>query len=277
MKKISIISGVTASLLLVGCGGENSSDNQVVQGVTKTVGTGYYVDAAVAGIHYECGSQRGVTDALGKFSFDKDDKCTFTLGNIVLREINGTSLEDNVTILEDNKEVAKLLQSFDKDGDTSNGIEILPEVHEVMDEQNITEVPKDTTELVDLVDKVKEKRPTEFEGEVVTDAEVEAHLDNTRKDLKSRGKRTQYDIEEAYSRFERRREEAENEARESVSSNPERTLEQTQNDVSSAPKNEQEVKDNTNLNRDRTWFTCSVGFRIRIPIGKYEPSDSAGC
>jgi len=250
MKTISIISGVTASLLLVGCGGESFSDNQAVQSATKTVGTGYYVDAAVAGIKYECGSQTGVTDALGKFSFDKDDKCTFTLGDIVLREIDGTSLEDNVTILEDNKEVAKLLQSFDKDGDASNGIEILPEVHEVMEEQNINEVPKDSNKLVELVDKVKEKKPTEFAGKVVTDEEVEAHLDNTRKHLEERGQTTQYDVEEAHTRSRSDSREAGNEARENAGSNAESTREEAQSHVDSAPKNEQEVKDNANSNRE---------------------------
>ena len=273
MRKISIISGVTASLLLVGCGGESSSVNKNVLGVTKTVATGYYVDAAVAGINYECGSQIGVTDALGKFSFDKEDKCTFSLGDIVLREINGSSLEDNVTILEDNKEVAKLLQSFDKDGDPSNGIEILPEVHEVMEEQNISEVPKDTKKLVELVDKVKEKKPTEFKGKVVTDAEVEAHLNNTRKDLEARGKTTQYDVEETHGQStsdNRVRGEAQNEAGENagsnaqstqeeaqnnaagenVGSNAESTREAAQNNAGSASVHEEEVKNNANSNRE---------------------------
>jgi len=185
MKKISVISTLTASLLLVGCGDSSSSSNTNTEDTQKTIGTGYYVDSAVAGINYECGSQIGVTDSLGKFSFEKDQNCTFKLGNIVLRDINGTSLEDNVTILEDNKDVAKLLQSFDKDGDPSNGIEILPEVHEVMNEQNLSKVPTDTTELVELVDKVKEKKPKEFEGEVVTNEEVETHLDNTRQKVRN--------------------------------------------------------------------------------------------
>jgi len=196
MKKISVISTLTASLLLVGCGDSSSSSNTNTEDMQKTIGIGYYVDSAVAGINYECGSQIGVTDSLGKFSFEKDQNCTFKLGNIVLRDINGTSLEDNITILEDNKDVAKLLQSFDKDGDPSNGIEILPEVHEVMNEQNLSKVPTDTTELVELVDKVKEKKPKEFEGEVVTNEEVETHLDNTRQRLETSGVKTQYDVEE---------------------------------------------------------------------------------
>ena len=188
------ISTITASLLLVGCGGGGTSSNTVA-GANSTVGQGYYVDAAVAGVNYQCGSQTGVTDESGAFLFDKNQNCTFKLGDVVLREINATSLEHNVTILEDNTQVAQLLQTLDRDGNASNGIDIIEETHEVLKEQNITKVPKNIALLIAIKDKLKEKAPTKYKGEVISEQEVLAHLDETRTKLKDEGKKTQYDVE----------------------------------------------------------------------------------
>ena len=60
MRKITMISAVTASLLLIGCGGGGASS------AATGLGTGFYVDAAVKGVSYECGNQSGTTDSDGK-------------------------------------------------------------------------------------------------------------------------------------------------------------------------------------------------------------------
>jgi len=202
MKNSNFISAVTASLLFIGCGGDGSdspistNNEATVNGTSSEIGTGYYVDAAVAGVRFKCGIEEGLTDVDGKFIFEKGKSCTFKLGDLVLRELNATSLENNVTVFEDNAEVAKLLQTMDRDGNASNGIDILPETHEVIMEQKIKEVPTSDEILEEIKDALEEKRPESYIGEIVSDAEVLKHLNETRQRIKDEGLKTHNDVEE---------------------------------------------------------------------------------
>jgi len=59
MKKILTMSAITASmLLLVGCGSSSSVET----------GTANYLDSAVSGVNYKCGSQEGITGENGEFT-----------------------------------------------------------------------------------------------------------------------------------------------------------------------------------------------------------------
>ena len=60
--KTSILS-LSASTILIGCGGSNGSTN------TNT-GTAYYLDSAVEGVSYKCGIKEGTTDKDGAFKFE---------------------------------------------------------------------------------------------------------------------------------------------------------------------------------------------------------------
>jgi len=183
LKKITTIgSTVVASLLLIGCGGSGSSS-----GTTSTTGTGYYVDAAVKGIDYTCGSHSGVTGEDGNFTFEVNKKCTFKLGNLTLREVNASVLTDGLTILEDHPDVARLLQTLDSDGNASNGID----VHTSAKELNLNEIPTDDTVLATIRDDIKAK-DSEYNGRVVSIEESLSHLTQTREEIKNDGKRTQY-------------------------------------------------------------------------------------
>ena len=145
MRKITMVSVVTASLLLVGCGGGGETSS------TISTGIGFYVDSAVKGVSYECGNQSGTTDSNGKFTFQKGQDCTFSIGGLTLRTTDASKLEDNVTIFEDNNATAQLLQSLDADGNADNGIEILSETASVMDEKGIDTVPTNELEIDTLV------------------------------------------------------------------------------------------------------------------------------
>jgi hypothetical protein len=256
VKTGNIISTIVASLLLTACGGSDTPSTTDASTLSNKVLKGYYVDSAVEGVEFNCttasgATRSGTTDANGTFTFEENQTCTFKIGDVVLREVNASLLKDKITIFEDNKSVAKLLQSFDKDGDASNGIEILPEVHEVMEEQNLREVSTDTTALVELLDKVKEKKPTEFKGEVVTDAEVEAHLDNTRKELASKGVTTQYDVEDN-SDTGSNREQTQPERVTNTNSNVEETQSDRTNTGSNTERTQTEVPNNAGSNREQT-------------------------
>jgi hypothetical protein len=141
---------------------------------TADSGTAYYVDSAVEGISYQCGSQSGTTDASGMFKFSVDSDCTFKLGNILLKTISSDQLIDNATIVENNLTVATFLQTVDVDGNASNGIEITPSIAEALATDSTTSIPKDSTEL-DAVFNILSNNP-DYKGRVVSEAEAEEHL-----------------------------------------------------------------------------------------------------
>ena len=92
MKSLGImrlILSVMVLIIFIGCGGGSSSDTSSSSTGSSTptanVGTGYYIDSAVEGIDYTCGTETGQTDKDGKFSFEKGTSCTFKLAGITLR------------------------------------------------------------------------------------------------------------------------------------------------------------------------------------------------
>jgi hypothetical protein len=200
-----ILSSIVALLVLNGCGWGSSSDsksssNSLVEdsneNISETIdvkklGVGYYIDAAVEGVDYVCGSEIGITDVNGTFVFEEGADCNFTIGGLVLREINASSLEDNITIFEDNLDVAQLLQSLDLDGNASNGITIDSNASStaIMD-INLEEIPTDIALLDSIVEGLKAETE-DYNGTVKTREEAQAHLDRTEKDLTQRGVKTQ--------------------------------------------------------------------------------------
>ena len=182
-KSITLSSVAVASLLLVGCGNGESTTNSSA----PMVGTGYYVDSAIKGVDYSCGTQSGTTDIEGKFSFEKNQNCTFKVGNVLLREVNASTLKDGITILEDNPNTARFLQTLDKDGNASNGIEVSDGAKKL----ELTEVPTEDSVLVNVKDDIK-ANDEEYQGRVVTTQESEAHLNETRSEIKNDNRETQY-------------------------------------------------------------------------------------
>ena len=120
----TLLSSVLIATLLAGCNSSDSQPSNTSTTPVKKIGMGYYVDSAVSGITYTCGTEVGTTDDLGLFTFEEGEDCQFTIGDIVLREIKSSLLEDKITVLENNISVAQLLQTLDSDGDPSNGIDI---------------------------------------------------------------------------------------------------------------------------------------------------------
>jgi len=219
MKKITWCSALVAGLLLVGCGDDGSSEETenitttsspsalVVPETTPSAsdessvlqkGIGYYVDEAVEGVSYVCGEYEGNTTKEGAFEFEKGEECTFSLAGIKLREINGSILmEDNLTILEDNESVARMLQSFDVDGNASNGIQLNAKaLQEVLEENHVDHVVEDESLLQMVVEELKVKDEN-FTGDVVSEEEVQVHLEQTKEHLIQEGRITQYDLNES--------------------------------------------------------------------------------
>jgi len=181
MKKITTMgSALVASILFAGCGSSSSTES--------TIGTGYYVDSAIEGVNYSCGTQSGVTGIDGNFTFEVNKNCTFKLGTLTLREVDASVLKDGLTILEDQPDVARLLQTLDVDGNASNGIE----VSEAAKLLEITEVPTEDAVLESIHEDIKVKDEN-YEGRVVTVEESQTHLAQTREEIEEMGVITQYD------------------------------------------------------------------------------------
>ena len=193
MKKLALGSIVMATFIFSGCGSSSSSTAETTDSsVVSEKATGYYVDAAVEGVHYKCGSLEGNTTETGEFSYETHRGCHFSLGDVTLREVNASVLcEHNMTILEDDAKVARMLQSFDTDGNTTNGIQLSDEVTAVLTENNIDEVPSDDAELAALLYELKIK-VDRFDGTIVSDEDASEHLEHTRDHLRRNGHRTQY-------------------------------------------------------------------------------------
>ena len=131
---------VGAMLSLVGCGGGGSDDPQ-----EATTGTAYYVDSAVSGVNYKCGSQEGITGADGSFTFEVGSSCTFYLGDMELRGVDAGLLVNGESVYETDVEIARILQSLDSDGNPDNGITIEAATVQALADEGITSLPTTDT------------------------------------------------------------------------------------------------------------------------------------
>lgn len=172
---------VASAALLVGCGGGSSNDDTTTPVETAT---GYYVDSAVSGVSYTCGSQSGLTQDNGAFTFDVGQGCTFSLGGMMLRTVASGDLSDGVEIQERTLDVARLLQSLDNDGNPENGIEISSEVVAALAANNITTVPTSDTEMAQVIATIQ-SQVTTYAGEAKSTEQTMLHLEQLIVDVSS--------------------------------------------------------------------------------------------
>jgi hypothetical protein len=160
----------------------NTSDTAMDQyGDTQDIGEGYYVDAAIKGVEYECGNQKGITDQNGTFTFENGEDCLFKLGDMVLREVDAKDLTDKMTLLEDNLATAQLLQSLDNDNNADNGIEIGKDILDKIIDSNLTKIPIGDAEIQNLLNDFAEIEG--FGGALVSLDMVKEHLRETEAEL----------------------------------------------------------------------------------------------
>jgi hypothetical protein len=138
---------------------------------------GYYVDSPVEGLEYDCDIKNGTTDSNGTFYFEEGKTCVFTLSGVVLRELNTTGLEDNVVILEDNVENARLLQVLDSDGNSDNGIQLTKNVLDELVNSGIDELPASNEDINRLFGNLEGVEG--YDGALVSLEEARAHLKET--------------------------------------------------------------------------------------------------
>ena len=95
-KFLSVTTVIAACAALFACGGGSGSAPAAAEApASSTVGSiavGTFVDGPVAGLAYESGSQHGLTDVNGTFSYIVGSPITFKVGDIVLGSTTGAGL-----------------------------------------------------------------------------------------------------------------------------------------------------------------------------------------
>ncbi len=147
--------------------------------------TGYFIDAATAGVRYESrATNTGFTGSDGSFQYSPGFDITFYIGDIVLGTttganqitpvnlVNGATGADDQTVLN----IARLLQTLDSDGDNSNGITITDAAHTKSKNVTVDFTLSDSAFAAQsaLVSLVKDVRGSGVS--IVSSANAKAHL-----------------------------------------------------------------------------------------------------
>lgn len=114
----------------VGClGGDSDNSDE------PATNTGVFIDSPVSGLRYQTGSQNGVTDDAGRFSYRDDETVSFSLGELELGSAAGAEQVTPLDLVAEGtvetpavRNIAVLLQTLDRDGDLNNGIQITEEI-----------------------------------------------------------------------------------------------------------------------------------------------------
>ena len=179
------------SLVLVGCGGGASSSTDTQDKIIQTTNTasdinsngkvGYYLDSQVKGVTFECGKFIGKTQSDGAFLFEDGKDCKLKLSNVLIKTIPSNKLFSGVTILEDNVNVARVLQTMDLDNNPNNGIDIEEGALSCVKDK----LPTTDEELSQLVECLNSSNIPNFikRNSAVTLEEAKEHLEHTRASL----------------------------------------------------------------------------------------------
>ncbi len=162
----SIVMG--AMFTLIGCGGGSSSDGGVNSGGGTNpvaIGTAFYIDSAVSGVNYKCGSTEGITGSEGEFTFEVGSSCTFYLGDMELRGVDAGLLVDGESVYETDVDIARILQSLDSDGNPDNGITIKAATVQALADEGIASLPTTDTEMDEMLAVIAANGGTEVSEE----------------------------------------------------------------------------------------------------------------
>ncbi len=155
---------------------EENSDNNTSSGEGDNNTTS---SNKMTGFMYKTNS--GTTNADGSFSYEEGQVCTFSVGGIVLREIDTATMGDNI-VFEDDVKTAKFLQTLDNDGNPENGIQVDAEVSNAIASGKVDlqgAIPQSDEEITKLVAQLQDEVDS-YKGEATGEAEAQSHLDDTR-------------------------------------------------------------------------------------------------
>ncbi len=154
MKIVIKILFLVTFISFTGCGGGGSSDTQESDSIAETPQEsvmGILIDSPVIGVSYNCNDTSSVTSSQGEFTCPKDSKVTFSVGNILLGEIDLSTIDEIKYItpsqlydlpqndISDNRVLnfIRFLQSLDSDSNPYNGITVDPAINDKLKEYNL--------------------------------------------------------------------------------------------------------------------------------------------
>jgi hypothetical protein len=139
MKTIKLYVYCVVTLLITACSG-NGDNISVTSQTTAAPSKGIFTDSPVSGIEYRTESVHGITDSDGGFQYFPGETVTFSIGDVVIGtslarskvtpiDLSSSQNDTNPTTIN----IARFLQSLDRDGNHENGIQITPEIrHELV-------------------------------------------------------------------------------------------------------------------------------------------------
>jgi len=176
-------------IFFVGCGSTTNTQNndfdkeddkketpEDIKKDTVKTAKGVYVDSAINGVTYVCGSKTGITGDSGKdgsFTFEVGKDCLFKINNTNLTKIVAAGLREGVEV-RPNLETARYLQSLDDDGNASNGINILPSVVKALKDKGIVGLQQTDDQVNNMINKLN--GVSGYDGIFISMAKAAEHL-----------------------------------------------------------------------------------------------------
>jgi hypothetical protein len=158
-KNLSMFLSVGVAVAIFGgCGGSNGT-------AMDEKNIGYYKGSSIVGVDYVCGKETGKTETGGKFEFEDGKGCTFSIGDLVLKKVKASGLNNGVKIKETDEKVIALLMTLDNDSDeelkvTSGAVDALKKegILEIadIDDTKLELIADDVNFTVSRIDDAKE-------------------------------------------------------------------------------------------------------------------------
>ncbi len=162
--------------------GTSSSSSSSSVTPTPTL-TGVFVDSVVAGIDYRTATKTGTTTALGEYEYLEGETVVFFIGDLELpavpakgvvtpADIAAAHSSDSTIAAITKTNILQLLQTLDKDGDPTNGIQITDTASSLFAGANVPDIT--TAEFDTAVASLLPQGTT-----LVSEVDALAHFDST--------------------------------------------------------------------------------------------------
>ncbi|WP_323815783.1 hypothetical protein [Cellvibrio sp. NN19] len=108
----------------------SSAQSNSSSATTAFTQTGYLLDSALANVDYQTATRSGVTGTKGEFYYEPEEEVSFSIGDMPLGQVTGQAIVTPLTLTNNSKDsqavrnMARLLQTLDKDSNPANGITI---------------------------------------------------------------------------------------------------------------------------------------------------------